>query len=249
MYPSKRSRRRSLTRAGTAIAIAVSGATALTGAALAQSSPGLGRATEFQARFTTDRAGAASGLRLQTRGMLPAARVTEAPAVRQTVVLPAGTTLRLRRLPQCEAGDAAIALSGAEAVCPARTRVGTGGADGVFHGAPVHFDLGIYAVRGHLVFAAEQGGKPLKQSFLGLASGRRLVLTVPTLDGQIAPTGFEARVAARRGAGAWLRTPVRCPASHRWHATGHFQGVSSATPPTHPVTPRQTLTDRQRCRA
>jgi hypothetical protein len=31
--------------------------------------------------------------------------------------------------------------------------MGTGGADGLLSGQPVHFDVGIYAVRGKLVFA------------------------------------------------------------------------------------------------
>jgi hypothetical protein len=224
-------------------------AAAALSAAAAYAAVGLGPATKFRARFTTVQPGSASGLVLKTTGKPPSAGTTEPPAVQQTVILPRGTSLHLGRLPQCTASDAAIAMQGAEAACPARTRVGHGGADGLFNGAPVHFDLGIYAVRGHLVFAAEQGGKPLKQSFKGIAVGRRLILRVPTLNGQIAPTAFSARIAARPAGHVWLRTPRRCPASGHWRAVGRFQGVSSPDPSGHVVTPAQVLVDRVPCRA
>jgi len=228
-------------------ALAVGALLATAGAATAATTFGLGRPTGFAVKFSTRHPGAASGLVLQTTGKPPAAGVTVPPAVRQTVVLPAGTTLHLQDLPQCHASDGAIATQGAEGACPASTRVGTGGADGILNGKPVHFDIGIYAVRGHLVFAAEQNGKPLKQAFLGVATGARLVLTVPTLNGMIAPTGFDARIPAGRGAKPWLRTPARCPHSSHWTAIGHFQGLSAATPPSHAVTPEQTLTYRAPC--
>jgi hypothetical protein len=185
---------------------------------------------------------------LRTAGRPPQSGITEAPAVRQTVILPPGTRLRLQALPQCSASDALIAAESAEVACPARSRVGSGGADGALDGAPVHFDIGIYAVRGHLVFAAERGGKPLKQSFVGVARGARLLLTVPTLGGRIAPTGFDARIPARAGGQVWLRTPPQCPRSGYWTAVGRFQGVSSAGTGGHPVTPAQTLLDRTPCK-
>jgi hypothetical protein len=127
--------------------------------------------------------------------------------------------------------------------------VGTGGADGILHAKPVHFGIGIYAVRGHLLFAAEQNGKPLKQAFLGVARGARLELTVPTLNGTIAPTGFQARIPAGHGPTPWLQTPARCPQGSHWTVTGHFQGLSSATAPSHAVTPAQTLTYAAPCHA
>jgi hypothetical protein len=185
---------------------------------------------------------------LRTTGKPPAAGVTVPAAVRQTIVFPAGTHLRLGALPQCRATDAAIAAQGAEAACPASSRVGTGGADGILNGQPTHFDIGIYAVRRQLVFAAEQNGKPLKQSFRGVAHGARLALTVPTLNGMIAPTGFRASIPAGHGPIPWLRTPARCPAASRWTITGHFQGFSAASPPSHPVTPAQTLIQKLPCR-
>jgi hypothetical protein len=228
-----------------AVMLALVGLAVVTGAAVAAT--GLGRATKLRARFSTERTASATGLVLSTTGRPPPAGTTEAPAVRQTVDLPAGTRLRLAALPQCRASDALIAAEGAEVACPARSRVGSGGADGVLNSAPVHFDIGIYAVRGRLVFAAEQGGKPLKQSFLGVARGASLVLTVPTLGGRIAPTGFHARISARPGGRAWLRTPAQCPRSGHWIAVGHFQGVSSADPHAHVVTPAQTLVDRMPC--
>jgi hypothetical protein len=216
--------------------------------AVAQAATGLGTATSFQARFTTAKPGTSSGLKLKTTGKAPAAGVSLPPAVRQTVDLPAGTTLSLARLPQCKAGDAEIDARGAEAACPAKSRVGTGGADGLLDGSPTHFDVGIYAVRGHLVFAAERNGQSLKQSFQGIAHGRRLILTVPTLGGRIAPTEFDAQIgAAKRGAKPWLVTPATCPRSGKWTAKGHFQGVT-ATSGGSAVTPAQTRLDRSACR-
>ena len=214
----------------------------------AVASTGLGRITKFSARFSTQHTGSASGLVLRTTGRPPRAGLTEAPAVRQTVILAPGTRLRLGALPQCHASDALIAADGAEGACPASSRVGSGGADGLLAGMPVHFDIGIYAVRGHLVLAAERGGLPLKQSFNGVAHGTSLVLTVPTLGGKIFPTGFDARIPARPGGRVWLRTPARCPRSSQWTTVGHFQGVSSAGVGGRPVTQAQTLMDRVPCR-
>lgn len=76
-----------------------------------------------------------------------------------------------------------------------------------------------------------------------------MALTVPTLNGMIAPTGFTARIAAGHGGAPWLRTPAPCPAWAHWTITGHFQGYSAAAPPSHPVTAAQTLTQRLPCRA
>jgi hypothetical protein len=229
-------------------AFAVLAALTVAGAAAA-ATIGLGRPTSFTASFSTRHAGSASGLVLHTTGKPPAAGITVPPAVRQTVVFPAGTHIRLAALPQCRASDAAIAAQGAEGACPASSRVGTGGADGILNGKPTHFDIGIYAVRGELVFAAEQNGKPLKQAFHGIAHGARLELTVPTLNGMIAPTGFRARIPAGHGPTPWLRTPASCPTSAHWTITGHFQGFSAAAPPSHPVTAAQTLTEKLPCRA
>lgn len=220
----------------------------LAGAAIAQAAIGLGPVTKFRTAFTTERAGAPSGLVLKTQGRPPQAGVTEAAVVQQTVTLPAGTVLRLDRLPECEASDALIIADGAEVVCPRSSRVGSGGATGVLGGSPVHFDLGIYAVRGHLVLAAERGGRPLKQFFTGVARGRRLIFTVPTLGGRIAPTDFDARIPVRPGGQIWLRTPAACPAKGDWTTEGRFQGLSSAGPPSVPVTAPQTAVDLVRCR-
>ena len=200
---------------------------------------GLGTVTRFKAQFSTPSTSAPSGLVLLTNGNPPRTGISEAPFVRETVILPVGSTLRLGALPQCRASDAALASMGAEGACPARSRVGNGSADGVYSGVPVHFDIAIYAVRGHLVLAAEQDGKPLKQYFVGVAHGASLVLTVPTLEGKIIPTDFSARIAARFGAQVWLRTPSSCPELGHWTVHGKFQGVSSAGPGAHPVTAAQ----------
>src|SRR3712207_7010326 len=63
--------------------------------------------------------------------------------------------------------------------------------------------------------SGERGGVPLKQGFFGVPSGRKLLLTVPTMNGAIAPTLFEAHIGARPGASAWLdRKSTRLNSSH-----------------------------------
>jgi hypothetical protein len=174
-----------------------------------------------------------TGLALRTTGKPPQAPTTLAPVIRQRVTLPAHTRLRLRALPQCTADDAALAAQGAEAACPARTRVGRGHTEGILDGSPVAFDLSVYAVRGRLFFAGERDGKPLKQGFWGTAHRRTLDLVVPTLDGRIAPTLFRARISAHPDGATWLRTPGSCPAGHRWRVKASFAGLAglNATDP------------------
>lgn len=195
---------------------------------------GLGPATSFQAAFTTHHAGRASGLTLRTTGKPPAPPTTEAPAARQTVTLPRGTKVRLLALPQCPASDAAIAAQGAAAVCPAASHVGSGRAEGLLAGQPVAFDLAVYAVRGRLLFAAG------KQGFWGVAHGRRLALTVPTLNGTIAPTLFRAKIDRH-----FLRTPRTCRGTWRFGAA--FQGLTGIDGS--PVGAVQQLSDTERCAA
>jgi hypothetical protein len=185
-------------------------------------------------------------VRLRTVGEPSDAPATVAPAIRQTVDFPAGTRLRAGALPQCDATDAMLAEQGAEAVCPERTRVGSGRAEGLLAGtATVSFDLAVYAVRGKLFFAGQRAGMPLKQGFFGVPSGRRLVLTVPTMGGAIAPTLFEARIGAQTGSPAWLRTPENCPRSGRWVARATFQGLTA--PGGDPVGPSQRVRDTTPC--
>jgi hypothetical protein len=212
----------------------------------AEAATGPGRVTTYRARFSTPQPGATAGLHLLSKGNPPKAGTMEPPAIRQTVVLPPGSRIDLSALPQCNASDDAISRQGAEGACSKRTSVGSGSADGLLNGQPVHFDVAIYSVRGKLVFAAERDGVPLKQSFKGLASGRRtLKLTVPTLNGSIDPTRFEATIPAQA---AWLTTPPRCPRSGHWTSRGIFQGRTAAEGG-QPTGPRQVRTDMQRCRA
>src|SRR5581483_6273712 len=158
----------------------------LSSTAVAVAATSAGKVTAYKARFSTKQAGSAAGLHLLTKGKPPASGHKLPPAIRQTVVLAAGSRIDLSALPQCDASDDQISADGAEGACPSSSRVGNGSADGLLNGQPVHFDVGIYAVRGKLVFAAERDGMPLKQSFKGFASGKRtLKLTVPTLNGSI----------------------------------------------------------------
>jgi hypothetical protein len=202
--------------------------------AAASADTGLGQATSFKAAFTTHHAGRAAGLILRTTGKPPVPPTMEPPAVRQTITFPAGTKLRLRALPRCQATDAELAAQGAAAVCPARTRVGSGRAEGVLGGKPVGFDLAVYAVRGKLVFAAG------KQSFDGVAHGRRLALTVPTLNGAIAPTLFRAKLDRHV-----VRTPRTCRRGG-WKFGATFQGLTAVGGS--PVGPDQHLSYTESCR-
>jgi hypothetical protein len=208
--------------------------------------PRAGRVTSFTANFSSKRGGSRTGVLLRTVGEPPEAPGTVAAAIRQTVAFPAGTRLRAGALPQCEATDAMLAEQGAEAVCPERSRVGSGRAEGLLAGtATVSFDLAVYAVRGKLFFAGQRAGMPLKQGFIGVPSGRKLVLTVPTMGGAIAPTLFEARIDAHAGSRAWLKTPERCPRSGHWVARGTFQGLTA--PGGDPVGPSQRVRDTTPC--
>jgi hypothetical protein len=222
---------------------------AIGAAAVALASTGTGRVTAYKARFTAKQAGSAAGLHLLTKGKPPPSGAKIPPAIRQTTVLAPGSRIDLKALPQCDASDDQIDAQGAEGACPASSRVGNGSADGLLNGQPVHFDVGIYAVRGKLVFAAERDGMPLKQSFKGFASGKRtLKLTVPTLNGSIAPKRFEANIPAHPGGSTWLVTPAKCPKSGRWTSRGIFQGRTAAEGG-NPVGKAQSRTDEQRCKA
>jgi hypothetical protein len=200
----------------------------LAGAAPATADTGLGKATGFDARFTTAHRGAPSGLSLRVTGAPPAAGVQLAPTVRQVVTLPRGTRLDLRALPQC---SEALAAEGA---CPASTRIGTGVAEGVSAGRTLRFALEVHPVGGELVFASGP------QSFRATASGRRLTFLVPTLGGALAPTLFEAKLHR----GEHLFTPRRCPAGGRWAFGAAFRGLDAAGAP---VGAGQSLGDSSRC--
>ena len=213
----------------------------------AQAAPGAGEATSFSASFTTQRPHAASGLVLRTTGRPPEPPTTLAPVIRQTVTFPKGTRLRPEALPQCAADDAALAAQGAQVACPIASRVGSGRAEGVRDGAPVGFDLGVYAIRGRLFFAAELNGQPLKRGFWATAHGRRLALVMPTFNGQIAPTLFRARIEAGTVGHVWLRTPNRCPRRARWRFIGAFAPLWSAYDTT-PLAPVQVLRAGSACR-
>ncbi|MGZ8457916.1 MAG: hypothetical protein ACXWZ4_15040 [Gemmatirosa sp.] len=228
------------------VAITVCAALAVVPAA-AQAAPGAGEATSFSASFTTQRPHAASGLVLRTTGRPPQPPTTLAPVIRQTVTFPKGTRLRPGALPQCAISDAALAAQGAQVACPAASRVGSGRAEGVRDGAPIGFDLSVYAIRGQLFFAAELDGRPLKRGFWATADGRRLALVVPTFDGQIAPTLFRARIDAGAVGRPWLRTPGRCPRPARWRVVGAFAPLWSIYDTT-PLAPAQVLRGGSACR-
>lgn len=220
----------------------------LLAASAALAATDIGRPTSFQAGFTSTHRGALTGLDIVVTGAPPPAGTQEAPAVRQTVLFPRGTRFDTRAARRCTATDAELAAQGAEAVCPPASRVGTGIAEGVLNGAPVHFDLVAYNFARRIFFAGERNGQPLKQGFDGRISGRRLTLVVGTAGGAIAPTRFEAHIPARhRGARRYLRTPRTCPGTGRWRIVSTFTGLTAPAGGT-PTGSVYTLRDTARCR-
>jgi hypothetical protein len=213
--------------------------------AAASADPGIGEPTSLRVAFTTKHPDRSTGLRLRTTGAPPVAPTTIAPAVQQTLELPRGTRLRLDALPRCMVDEATLAAVGAEMACPVETRLGTGRAEGLANGAPVGFDLTIFAIGGRLFFAGSQNGVPLKTGFYGAAQGRRLVLTVPT-RGVIAPTLFQADVRRDQHGSAWLQTPPKCPHSGHWTARSTFQ-VPTAVDGGTPVGESRTVADDIAC--
>ena len=192
--------------------------------AAASAAPGIGEPTSFSAAFTTKHPGKPTGLKLRTTGAEPVAPTTVAPAIRQTVKLPRGTRLDLGALHQCDVDAQTLGELGAEAACPLDTRIGSGRAEGIANGALVGFDLSVYAIDGRLYFAGSRAGVPLKTGFYGDAKGRRLVLTVPTSGGAIAPTLFEARLLTKRARGRLAAHAAQVPAQRPLDRQGHLPG-------------------------
>ena len=146
-------------------AVAVALAAAAVPAA-AQEPVGLGTATSATAKLAASKPGALSDLAIRVTGTAPPAGVKLAPALRQTVTLPAGAKLRLP---------------------PKGEQVGTGLAVGDLNGNEVRFPLVVTAEPKALVFTAGD------QSFRAVVSGaRRLVFTVPTAGGALVPKLFTA---------------------------------------------------------
>lgn len=220
----------------------------LIAAAVAVAATDIGRPTSFQGGFTAARPGASSGFDIVVTGAPPPAGTQEPPAVRQVVLFPRGTRFDTRAAPACRATAAELQAQGAEAVCPAASRIGTGVAEGVLNGQPVHFDLVAFNFPGRIDFAAESNGMPLKQGFFGRILSRRLILDVPTSNGAIAPTRFEAHIGARKRAGRrYVRTPRTCPRGGRWRFVTTFTGLTAPAGGT-PTGSTHTLRDTSRCR-
>jgi hypothetical protein len=177
----------------------------------------------------------------------PRAEVSEAPAIRELITLAPGTRIDTRGAVLCHASVAQLSASGAEAVCPAASRVGEGKAAGVVSGATVRYDLGVYAFPGKLSFAGERNGVPLRQGFFGVISGRRITLDTPTANGAIEPRLFAATIAAHTRSGhPLIETPKHCPADGTWTISSTFQALSAVSGG-HTVGPRDTVTAHSPC--
>ncbi len=237
-----------LTRRAAAVAVAAAAAAslALAGTAAAQAPGG---PPSFEAAFTTAKPATSSGYTLRVAAPAPAAGTVLPNFLRQTVRFPAGTKFATSGARVCTSSDGEVAAEGARAVCPAGSRVGTGVAEGVLGGKPVHFDLVAYNFPGRIHFAAEKDGKPLKQGFYGTVAGRTLTLDVPTAGGAIAPTLFSAdiRPGVRNGR-AYMTTPRRCAPSGQWRVVTTFVGRTALSGGADVGTPVRTTTDVP-CRA
>ena len=222
--------------------------TAVTAAWASAGTFGIGPVTSFSARYGTGRTGASSALGVTVRGNPPSAGVMEAPGIREVITLAQGARIDMRGAVLCHASVSQLIASGAEAVCPAGSRVGKGKAAGVVGGATVRYDVGIYAFPGKLSFAAEQNGVSLKQGFFGVITGRHITLDTPTANGTIKPTLFTATIAAHNRSGhALITTPTRCPANGRWTIISTFQALAAISGGK-PTGPRQTVTTTSPCK-
>jgi hypothetical protein len=223
-------------------------AIAATAAPAAASSIGIGPVTSFNARYGTGRTGASSGLHVKVTARPPKTGVNEAPAIQEVITLAPGTRIDTRGAVRCHASVAQLVANGAEAVCPAASRIGDGKAAGVVGGTTVSYDLGIYAFPGKLSFAAERYGVPLRQGFFGVISGRRITLDTPTATGAIKPTLFAATIAAHNRSGhALIETPRQCPTGGTWTISSTFQALT-AVAGGHPVGRRETVMAHSPCR-
>ena len=181
--------------------------------AVAVAATDIGRPTSFQAGFTATHRGASSGSTSSSparrrprapRSPPPCARSCSSRAARASTPGRPGLP-RHRRRPSAQ---------GAEAVCPPGSRIGNGRGRGRAQRRSRSTSTSSPSTSPRRIdFAAESNGMPLKQGFFGRISGRRLMLDVPTSNGAIAPTRFEAHIrgppARAAGATCALRAPAR----------------------------------------
>lgn len=219
-------------------------------AAVAAAAVSIGRLHHVTVHLSATKPNASTALRIDVRGMVPPVGTMLPPAIRQTLTLPLGTRLDVRAAKSvCKASVAELQAKGAEGACPAGSRIGSGLARGIVHGARVHYDLAIYAFPGKLDFAAELMGKPLKVGFFGVISGRRITFDVTTAGGTIAPIEFLAVLPQTSHHGRVLvRTPSSCPQGGKWTSRVKVQALTAVTGG-QPTGPAQTVKAATPCHA
>jgi hypothetical protein len=179
---------------------------------------------KMKQRFSVSRVGASTGWSFDGALKPVAAGTTFPPQRAVDFVFPRGTRFNLRAVPRCGASDEQIATEGV-AVCPARSRVGSGSA-GVALGTSGTLDTRLVVLVGKqrliLVFTTTNGS--VVRVLSGTVSRNRVKATFPPV---VLPDGSEVavfRLAAKIGRAGTrqhhlITTPSTCPRSGRWTFT------------------------------
>jgi hypothetical protein len=196
--------------------------------------------------FNKHRPGKASGLTFDIDYVNPADPQAKPPAVRRVVTqLARGARFDTSVPDACTASDAELMASG-EAACPPGSKVGEGVVT-VDTGVPgpnrfVTADVDLLNNTDQLIFVNTLRGGSARTIIRGKVNGRTtttdagMLPGTPPDGGSIDTVHIELRRLAE-GAGAYIRTPRRCPRSHRWknrvtftYADGVTQSVKSPSP-------------------
>jgi hypothetical protein len=152
---------------------------------------------------------------------------------RMTMVLPRGAVIDTTAPARCNASDGEL-IAGGTAACPEESRVGTGrlvSDTGSEVGLP-RFTvnrLTDFNAEDEVIALTESEEPPTRLVGRSQVSGRRIVTTFPSLPG--GPPDFALaykRLVIRTmridtDAGAYLRTPARCPRSGSWSTRFVFE--------------------------
>lgn len=208
----------------------------------------------FEARFTTDRPGAATGYTVAIDYLGPGDPSAKPHAVQRIVLEPpVGSRIDTAAPARCEASEPELMLLGAEA-CPAESRVGAGELD-LHTGAIVSSDrVTLLNAADQLIFLTQPKDAPFVNvvTRAQIREDGAIVTTVPPLPGLPPPDPFVALDRAQLAVDAvvdaagraYVTTPPECPliGIWTWRATfeyrdGVTETVESPTPCAAPPVP------------
>lgn len=141
------------------------------------------------------------------------------------VVFPRGARVDAAKAPRCSKTMQAANESGPGKVCPARSRIGSGGVKFTLKNGPqgdqvFDWDLQIYNARdGILAEFFEKDGNDTQFALGGRIEDGVLVLPARLGLMEVNSRGWSTISLQFKKAGTFVRTPSRCPASKRWTAT------------------------------